>query len=60
RFENDRLHLDAVVLSRDGRERLFVADSAPESQAETLGRAAAEALLEQGAAQLIANSRENS
>lgn len=60
RFENDRLHLDAVVLSRDGRERLFVANSAPGAEAESLGRAAAESLLEQGAAQLIASSRENS
>lgn len=52
-----RLQLSAVVLSRDGSQRLEASDSASPADAEQLGRKVAEALLAQGAADLIAESR---
>jgi hydroxymethylbilane synthase len=52
-----RLQLSAVVLSRDGSQRLEASDSAARADAELLGRKVAESLLEQGAADLIAESR---
>lgn len=51
------LHLSAVVLKTDGSERLFVERTAPVDDAVSLGKAAAEELLQQGAARLIADSR---
>ena len=54
RIEGDGLlHLDAVVLSGDGRTRLTAAGNATPAEAETLGQALAENLLAQGAAALI-------
>jgi len=46
------------VLSHDGRERLSVSVSGAREQAESLGQRAAADLLAQGAAQLIAVSRQ--
>jgi hydroxymethylbilane synthase len=57
RCEKDRLRLEAVVLSFDGKQRLFGAGEAALSEAEQLGRQVAEDLLRQGAAKLIAGSR---
>jgi hydroxymethylbilane synthase len=58
RMETDgRLHLDAVVLSVDGRTRLLAADAATPAAAEVLGASVAERLLSQGAAELIAAAR---
>ena len=51
------LQLDAVVLDRDGRQRVSVSQSGPREQAEALGQQAAAALLAQGAAALIAAAR---
>lgn len=60
RIEADGLlHLRAVVLKADGSERLLVDRSAPPHEAVALGAAAAEELLKQGAARLIADSRGN-
>jgi hydroxymethylbilane synthase len=57
RCEKGRLRLDAVVLGADGKQRLTASgDSAP-SQSEQLGRRVADDLLRQGAAELIAGSR---
>lgn len=53
----ERLQLSTVVLSRDGSQRLEASDSASPADAEQLGRKVAEALLAQGAANLIAESR---
>jgi hydroxymethylbilane synthase len=53
-----RLQLSAVVLSRDGSQRLAASDAAPPVDAEELGRKVAESLLALGAAELIAESRE--
>jgi len=58
RMENARLRLSAVVLSRDGERRLHVEDDAPGEQAADLGERLAEQLLAQGAAELIAASRD--
>ena len=58
RVDDDRLQLDAVVLSHDGRDRLSVSLSGPREQAESLGQQAAADLLTQGAAELIAASRQ--
>lgn len=58
RVDDDRLQLDAIVLSHDGRDRLSVSLSGPLGQAESLGQQAAADLLTQGAAQLIAASRQ--
>ena len=70
RVESDRqLHLDAVVLSRDGRKKLVASGVATVnrvavnladenlSEAIRLGRSVAESLLGQGAADLIQASR---
>jgi hydroxymethylbilane synthase len=60
RIDDDALLLTAVVLSPDGRQRLEAHESAPSvdaPHAERLGRRVAEALLAQGAAELIAESR---
>ncbi|MDA1210914.1 MAG: hypothetical protein O2955_00265 [Planctomycetota bacterium] len=59
-FEKDGQHLDAVVLSLDGRERISA--SAPingdrEKAAEELGRRLAEQLREQGADRLLESTR---
>ncbi len=45
RLDADRLQLDAVVLSHDGRERLSVSVSGSREQAESLGQRAAADLL---------------
>jgi hydroxymethylbilane synthase len=52
------LVLTAVVLSPDGQVRLEAAGDAPADEAESLGRRVAEELIEQGARELIAQSRE--
>jgi porphobilinogen deaminase len=46
-----------VVLSIDGRERLFAEENAAPEEAETLGARVAQLLLDQGAARLIAALR---
>jgi len=58
RVEGDRLQLDAVVLSHDGRDRLSVSVAGLPEQAEALGHQAAAELAACGAAQLIAASRQ--
>jgi hydroxymethylbilane synthase len=57
RFEGGVLHLSAVVLSSDGRQRLEANGSALPGDGEALGRRVAESLLAQGAAELIAAAR---
>jgi hydroxymethylbilane synthase len=52
-----RLHLSGVVLSDDGRRRLFVELSAAPAEALELGRRAADDLLAQGAGELIQAAR---
>jgi hydroxymethylbilane synthase len=59
RFEWEQLRLDAAVLSADGRRRLHVSLSALGDQAEDLGVRAAEHLLNQGAAEMIAMARKS-
>lgn len=55
--EAGRVRLQAVVLDVDGRKRLYASDSATISEAAQLGRHAADILIQQGAAELIASSR---
>jgi len=55
--EEGRLTLVGRVLSRDGARMLESADGAPPSEAEVLGRRVAEALLAQGAGELIRAAR---
>jgi hydroxymethylbilane synthase len=57
--EGSHLRLQAVVLSADGARRLAASDSAPSDGAETLGRRVAESLIKQGAAELIAETRQS-
>ncbi len=57
RMVGETLQLDGVVLSADGKQRLFASSTAPLQGAETLGQRVAEELLAQGAAALIAGSR---
>lgn len=52
-----KLQLDAVVLSEDGRQRVFASDSAEPNDAVALGERIAAELCEQGAEALIANAR---
>jgi hydroxymethylbilane synthase len=58
RIETGQLRLSAVVLSADGGRRLAASDGDSSSNAEGLGRRVAENLLNQGAAQIIAASRD--
>jgi hydroxymethylbilane synthase len=60
RLEGDQLQLSAVVLSADGSRRLAACESVrgiASTDAEQLGYRVADALLAQGAAELIAESR---
>ena len=58
RIEDDgRLHLSACVLSADGSRRLAADVLGNAADAVTIGRHAAEQLLDQGAAKLIADAR---
>lgn len=57
RVANGTLTLLGVVLSGDGRERIATEQSGSAGEAVELGRQAAAALLEQGAARLIASAR---
>jgi hydroxymethylbilane synthase len=57
RVEAERLVLDAVVLSLDGRSRLNVTVSVSADDPTAAGQAAAQDLLSQGAAALIAGAR---
>lgn len=54
KLEGDQLLLEAVVLSRDGGQRLFTTARGPIAQAAQVGGDAAQALLAEGAAALIA------
>jgi len=58
RWEEERLRLSAVVLDREGTERLFAEAASDASAALELGRHVAEELLSQGAADLIRASRD--
>jgi hydroxymethylbilane synthase len=57
RVDLGNLQLSAVVLSADGTQRLAADQAGSPDEAEALGRRVAEALLAQGAAALIAESR---
>ena len=57
RVAQSELRLSAVVLSADGRQRLVASEVGSPSEAESLGVQVADALLAQGAAELIAASR---
>jgi hydroxymethylbilane synthase len=57
RLDGDELSLSAVVLSRDGVKRLIASECGSPSEAELLGTRVADVLLAQGAAELIAISR---
>jgi hydroxymethylbilane synthase len=57
RVESGKLQLSAVVLSADGTQRLAADHAESPDNAEALGRRVADALLAQGAAALIAESR---
>jgi hydroxymethylbilane synthase len=58
RVEAGRLTLVGRVLDRDGVRRIEAADSAPLGEAAALGRHVADALLTQGAGELIQAARE--
>jgi hydroxymethylbilane synthase len=57
RMEGELLQLDGVVLSPDGKNRIFASGSAAPAEAELLGVRVANELLAQGAGELIAGSR---
>jgi hydroxymethylbilane synthase len=57
RIENGRLLLDAVVLSGDGMKKVSASGEAPAANAVALGEQVAQALIAQGATELIASSR---
>jgi hydroxymethylbilane synthase len=57
RSAKERLRLDAVVLSPDGKRRLAVSQSAAPDEPEKLGEMAARELLSQGAGELIDAAR---
>jgi len=55
--ENGQLQLDAVVLSDDGKQRVFASGAADPSDAISLGQRIAAELSQQGAEALIAHAR---
>lgn len=57
RCQAERLQLDAVVLDATGTRRLAARTAGPADAGESVGRAAAEQLLSQGAAALLADRR---
>ena len=57
RLRENRLELQAVVLSVDGTQRLIASGSTNIDQAVLLGRQVAQWLIDDGAADLIAASR---
>jgi hydroxymethylbilane synthase len=57
RVVGDKLQLAAVVLNADGSRRLAASEAGSPSDAEALGLRVADKLLSQGAAELIASSR---
>lgn len=57
RFADDRLHLDGVVLSPDGTQRITASRDATPADAASLGASVANELLEQGARDLIEQAR---
>jgi len=57
RIESGRLLLDGVVLSGDGTKKISAAGDAAPSDAIALGQRVAQALIDQGATELIALSR---
>lgn len=57
RLEGGTLQLDGVVLSPDGKNRVFASSRAAPAEAEALGQRVADELLAQGAGELIAGSR---
>ena len=57
RFREDRLELQAVVLSVDGKQRLIASGTTTLDQAVLLGQQVAQWLIDDGAADLIAASR---
>jgi hydroxymethylbilane synthase len=57
RYREDRLELQAVVLSVDGKQRLIASGSTSLDQAALLGQQVAQWLIDDGAAGLIAASR---
>lgn len=58
KVDSGKLQLSAVVLSADGTQRLAADHAESPDNAEALGRRVADALLAQGAAALIAESRD--
>ena len=60
RLEQQRLRLDVVVLSHDGRDRLAASGESSDDDPELLGRQLAQQLLEDGAAELIDRLRTTS
>jgi hydroxymethylbilane synthase len=58
RMADDRLFLQGVVLSADGAERLTAEAHGAPDRAESLGESVAQSLIEQGARELIAASRD--
>jgi hydroxymethylbilane synthase len=57
RVDDGALQLSAVVLSGNGKQRITASGFAPPEDADGLGRRVANALLDQGAAALIAAAR---
>jgi len=57
RLEGLQLRLEGVVLSGDGRQRIHAEQYGDPAEADGIGRAVAEILLQKGAAELIATSR---
>jgi hydroxymethylbilane synthase len=58
RIDGSQLKLDAVVLSGDGQQRLLASGSDVPEADEVLGEKVAQQLLDQGAAELISQSRQ--
>jgi hydroxymethylbilane synthase len=53
RVEDGTLHMDAVVLSPDGTQKILVQDSGPQEDAEKIGVRAGKELLKKGAAEIL-------
>jgi porphobilinogen deaminase len=58
-FAADSITLEAVVLSRDGKQKLSARQGGPMADPRAVGTAVAEELLRQGAAPLIEDADTN-
>lgn len=59
KIKNNKIHLDAAVISLDGKKMIRLNQEAPLKDAKNLGRRLAKAILKKGANEILKNVRKN-